>query len=67
MEYSKFAGPEGVPVRVPTSDDYRTCPVCGGDCSPDPTISVDGQGARIAFVCAEHGVQSLVDPFEGQR
>ncbi|WP_309066828.1 hypothetical protein [Microbacterium sp.] len=53
MEYEKKSSLDGVPIRVPTSDDYGTCSVCGGDCEPDP-----------AFVCAEHGVQSLVDPFE---
>lgn len=67
MEYHELDGPGGVPVRVPVDDSYRTCSECGGDCYPDPSISVDGQGACIAFVCAEHGVQSVVDPFEGQR
>ncbi len=61
MEYHELDGPEGVPVRVPTSDDYRTCSQCGGDYYPDPSITVERQRARIAFVCAEHGVQSLVD------
>lgn len=67
MEYSDFEGLDGVPIRVPTSDDYRTCSECGEDCYPDPSITVEGQGARIAFVCAEHGVNAVVDPFEGQR
>lgn len=44
---------------------YRTCSTCGGDCEPDNSLSVDGTGVRIAFVCAEHGVQSVVDPFKG--
>lgn len=58
-------------------DGYRRCsqPVaatgggtapCGRDCEPDPA-SVEGLGMRIAFVCPEHGVHSLVDPFEGRR
>lgn len=67
MDYDKFDGPDGVEVRVPTDDTYRTCSECGGDCYPDPCITVEGQGARIAFVCSEHGVQSVVDPFEDKR
>ncbi|GGD76559.1 hypothetical protein GCM10007269_19390 [Microbacterium murale] len=67
MEYDEFDGPEGVPVRLPTSNGYRTCVECGEDCYPDPSISVGVQGVRIAFVCAQHGVQSIVDPFEGNR
>jgi hypothetical protein len=27
----------------------------------------DGLGARIAFVCPEHGVHSVVDLFEDKR
>lgn len=67
MDYDEVGDVDGVPVRVPVDDNYRTCAECGADCYPDPSITVEGQGARIAFVCAEHGVQSLVDPFEGQR
>lgn len=67
MDYDEVGDVDGVPVRVPVDDSYRTCSECGADCCPDPSITVEGQGARIAFVCAEHGVQSLVDPFEGQR
>ena len=52
---------------MPTGDDYRICTECGGDCEPDLSISVDSQGARIVFVCPNHGVQSIVDPFEDQR
>lgn len=67
MEYDELSGPDGVPLRVPVDNSYRTCSECGGDCYPDPSISAEDQGARIAFVCAKHGVQSTVDPFEGQR
>ncbi|QZY52272.1 hypothetical protein [Leucobacter tenebrionis] len=45
---------------------YRTCGECGADCRPEPT-GADGLGARIAFVCPEHGVHSVVDPFEHLR
>lgn len=67
MEYEHLDGPDGVPIRVPADDGYRTCSVCGDDCEPDPSLSADGVGARIAFVCPEHGVQSVVDPFEGMK
>ncbi|WP_347756799.1 hypothetical protein [Agrococcus sp. ProA11] len=45
---------------------YRTCTTCGGDCEPEP-VAEDGQGVRIAFSCPEHGVQAIVDPFDGLR
>lgn len=61
MEYDEAGGVNGVPIRVPTDDEYRTCSVCGGDCEPDIGSGSDGLGARIAFVCPEHGVQSLVN------
>lgn len=67
MDYDKFDGPDGVEVRVPTDDSYRTCSECGGDCYPDPSAGADGIGVRIAFVCPEHGVHSVVDPFEDKR
>lgn len=41
---------------------YRTCAECGADCEPDP-LAEDGFGVRIAFVCQEHGLQTIVDPF----
>lgn len=42
--------------------DYRSCSECDGDCSPEPFK--DANGFRIAFVCREHGIQSVVDPFK---
>lgn len=45
---------------------YRTCQECGCDCVPEYAGS-DDKGARIAFVCSEHGLHSVVDPFEGIR
>lgn len=45
---------------------YRTCAECGADCTPEPS-AIDGLGVRIAFVCSEHGVHSVLDPFEGLR
>ncbi len=67
MEHEEVGDLDGVPVRVPTDSNYRTCSVCEGDCEPDPALSIDGAGVRVAFVCSEHGVQSVVDPFEGLR
>ncbi|WP_353113232.1 hypothetical protein [Microbacterium sp.] len=51
----------------PSDDEYRTCSTCGRDCKPDVSITSDEHGVRIAFVCPEHGVQSIVDPFADQR
>lgn len=42
---------------------YRTCPECGAGCGPEP-FDTD-QGVRISFSCPEHGVHTVVDPFEG--
>lgn len=67
MDYERTEGPDGLEIRVPTDDGYRTCSECGGDCTPDTSLSADGTGVRIAFVCAEHGVQSVVDPFSDLR
>lgn len=67
MEYEEIGEVDGVPIRVPINDGYRTCSACGGDCEPDIGFGSDEHGARIAFVCPEHGVQSLVDPFHDHR
>lgn len=67
MEYDEVGDVNGVPIRVPADNDYRTCSVCGGDCERDPTFGSDEHGARIAFMCPQHGLQSLVEPFEGRR
>lgn len=67
FEYESIDGPDGLEIRVPKDDDYRTCSVCGGDCEPDTSLSADGTGVRIAFVCPEHGAQSVLDPFSDLR
>lgn len=43
---------------------YRTCSECGRDCPPEPFQHE--QGFRIAFIRPEHGVHSVVDPFDGR-
>jgi hypothetical protein len=46
-----------------TSDfEYRTCPHCGVDCEPEP-VEADRR-LKIAFSCADHGLHTLIDPFE---
>ncbi len=45
---------------------YRICTECGGDCFPEPS-GANGFGIRIMWVCQEHGVQSIRDPFEYLR
>ena len=45
---------------------YRTCSECGGDCYPEP-FGADGLGARILWICPEHGVHSILDPFAHLR
>lgn len=48
------------------NEDYRTCSTCGGDCEPE-AAGAEGLGARVAFVCPEHGLHAIVDPFDGRR
>ena len=58
--------PDDVEITVwDPNGGHRTCAECGRDCVPEAMATDDGM--RIAFVCAEHGVHSVVDPFEGER
>lgn len=41
---------------------YRMCAECGRDHPPEPS-EADGH-LRIGFACFEHGVHSVVSPFE---
>ena len=66
MDYERVEGPDGLEIRTPRDDGYRTCGACGGDRLPEPG-GAGGLGVRILFVCPEHGVQSIVDPFEDKR
>ncbi len=50
---------------APGDEGYRTCTECGADCLPEP--STTDAGIRIAFSCPEHGLHTVVDPFEGKR
>ncbi|WP_427869576.1 hypothetical protein [Leucobacter luti] len=67
MDYNEIDSVVGVPIRVPASEDYRRCSERGNDCVPDPNFGSDELGARIALACPEHGIQSVVDPFEDRR
>ena len=67
MDYKEVGELDGISVRTPVNEGYRTCAVCQGDCEPDISFGADGYGTRIAFVCPEHGIQSLADPFEDRR
>ncbi|MDF2664271.1 MAG: hypothetical protein K0R81_121 [Microbacterium sp.] len=67
MDYERVVGPDGIEIRIPKGVGYRTCAECGGDCVPDPSLTGEGDGVRIAFVCPAHSVQSLVDPFQDLR
>ncbi|MFP3397606.1 hypothetical protein SB749_14845 [Brevibacterium sp. SIMBA_078] len=49
----------------PDDESYRTCSECGSDCKPEPVPTEAGM--RIAFTCPEHGVYSVVDPFDDLR
>jgi len=44
---------------------YRSCSDCGSHCTPEPFRHE--QGFRIAIVCPEHGVQSVIDPSGANR
>lgn len=57
-------GPEG--ASYDADESYRTCSECGGDCEPEPS-GADGHGVRIMWVCPQHGVHSIVDPFAHLR
>lgn len=48
------------------NEQYRTCTVCGGDCEPEIIEAGAGKGFRSAFVCPEHGLHSLTDPFDNK-
>lgn len=67
MDYNEVAGPDGLVIRVAANDDHRTCAECGRDCEPDLAAGAEGLGARIAFICPEHGIHSVIDPFEHLR
>ena len=58
MERDAIDGPVGLGIGVPTSDVYRTCAECGGDCYPNPATGGDRLGMRIGLVCPEHGVNA---------
>lgn len=45
---------------------YRTCVACGSDCEP-ALVGDDRLGVRVVFSCPEHGIQTLVDPFNELR
>ena len=57
---------DGLGSNPSWGEGYRTCSECGGDCLPEPS-GTDESGARFVFVCPEHGVHSMVDPFEEMR
>lgn len=50
-------------MEAEDSSDYRVCSQCGGECFPDP-FATEAQGPRIAFVCPEHGLNAVINPFE---
>lgn len=67
MVYDGVELPDDLEIRVWNRDSgYRTCPVCGEDCEPEP-VGAEEHGVRIMFVCPEHVVHSVVDPFEDKR
>lgn len=56
---------EALTMFEPADEQYRTCAECGADCPPEPFET--NSGIQIAFSCPEHGVHTVVDPFEGSR
>lgn len=67
MDYNEVVGPDGLVIRVGANDDHRICAECGRDCEPDFAEEAEGLGARNAFICPEHGIHSVIDPFEHLR
>ncbi len=53
--------------NFPADEGYRTCTECGADSVPEPFDAGERQGLRTAFSCPQHGVHSVIDPFEGRR
>lgn len=49
---------------LPEDQSYRTCSECGGDTEVQP-FAADGH-IRIALVCNEHGLHSVITPFDKQ-
>lgn len=66
MDDATIGNTDGLSSPLPADDGYRTCSACGGDCVPEAS-GADGHGVRFMFVCPEHGVHSVVDPFEDLR
>lgn len=65
--FQRYDGPDGLAIRVPLDEAYRTYAECGADCDPEPT-AVDGLGVRLAFVRPKHGVQKTgLTRFEDER
>lgn len=67
LSLDDFESPGDLEIQVRPDDGYRTCPTCGADCSPEPFDAGNGDGLRVAFSCAAHGVHTVIDPFEGSR
>lgn len=67
MDYERVKGPDGLGIRIPKDQRYRTCGECGKVCTPDTGLSTDGHGVRITYVCPDHRVHSIVDPFQDMR
>lgn len=66
MDYAKLEGPDGLEIRIPTDESYRTCSEYGGEYVPRADRA-DSLGIRVAFVRPEQGVHGIVDPFEDLR
>lgn len=66
MEHIEIGSFGDVPIRTPKDQGYRWCSQCGAECEPEPT-AVKGLGVRFVFTCSEHGLNSVVDPFEDMR
>ena len=66
MEFDGMEIPADIEVTVWGSNEHRRCNVCRAECAPEPS-GADGYGVRIIYVCRDHGLQSVVDPFEHLR
>ena len=49
-------------LLLPEDDSYRTCSECGADAEPQP-FTAEGH-ISIAFVCRQHGVRTVISPFD---
>lgn len=65
-EAIRSGGSAAVHFAAQRDQRFWNCVECGRECVPELNWA-DGHGVRIVYVCPQHGVHSVVDPFEDMR